>query len=63
MPAPTLNSSEFQTLGLFLKCIWEFSDVVEFRLWGRMLPRQQHFEGYVLLKFEFFAYFVDLIGL
>ena len=26
-----------------------------------MLP--QHFEGHVLLKFEFLAYFVDLIGL
>ena len=28
-----------------------------------MLPWQQHFEGHVILKFEFFAYFVDLIGL
>ena len=32
-------------------------------LWGRMLSWQQHFEGYVLLKFEFLAYFVDSIGL
>ena len=28
-----------------------------------MLPRQQHFEGHVLLKFDFLAYFVDFIGL
>ena len=28
-----------------------------------MLPWQQHFEGHVTLKLEFFAYFVDLIGL
>ena len=30
---------------------------------GWMLSWQQHFEGYVLLKFEFLDYFVDLIGL
>ena len=30
---------------------------------GRMLPWQQHFEGQVSLKFQFVAYFVDLIGL
>ena len=28
-----------------------------------MLPWQQHFEGHVLLKFEFLTCFVDLIGL
>ena len=26
-----------------------------------MLPWQQHFEGHVLLKFEFYAYFADLM--
>ena len=26
-----------------------------------MLPRQQHFEGHILLKFEFLTYFVDLL--
>ena len=30
---------------------------------GSMLPWQQHFEGHVLTKFEFLAYFVDLTGL
>ena len=33
------------------------------KICGWMLSWQQHFEGYVLLKFEFLAYFVDLIGL
>ena len=31
--------------------------MVEFRLSGRMLPWQQHFERHVLLIFEFLAYF------
>ena len=53
----------YHIIGLFLKFIWQFSDVVEFRSWGRMLPWQQHFEGHVLLKFELLTYFVDLIGL
>ena len=53
----------YHIIGLFLKLIWQFSDVVEFRSWGRMLPWQQHFEGHVLLKFELLTYFVDLIGL
>ena len=34
--------------------------MAKFRLWGRKLPWQQQFEGQVLLKFEVFAYLVDL---
>ena len=30
---------------------------------GSDVPMQQHFEGHVLLKFEFFDYFVDSSGL
>ena len=53
----------YHIIGIFLKFIWQFSDVVEFRLWGRMLPWQQHFEGRVLLKFKILDYFVDLLEL
>ena len=45
MPAPSLNSSQisdnlrqsFHIIGLFLKFIWQFGDVVGFWLWGLML--------------------------
>ena len=47
-------------MGLFLKFIWQFGDVVEFWLWGLILPWQQHFEGHVWLKFEFFYLFFTL---
>ena len=42
--APTLNSSQFQTISdyLFFKFIWKLGGVVEFWLWGLMLPWQQH---------------------
>ena len=31
----------------WLKFIWQFGDVVEFWLWGLMLPWQQHLIGHV----------------
>ena len=47
-------------MGLFLKFIWQFGDVVEFWLWGLMLPWQQQFEGHVYKKFEFVYIYIKL---
>ena len=41
------DNLSFHIIGLFLKCIWQFGDVIEFWLEGLMLPWQQHFEGHV----------------
>ena len=34
-------------IGLFLKFIWQFGNVVDFWPWSLLLPWQQQFEGHV----------------
>ena len=64
MPAPTLNSSQFQTIKIILsyhrtfpQIIWQFGDGVEFWLWGLMLSWQQQFEGMFSRNLNFLGFF------
>ena len=48
-------------MGLFLKFIWQFGDVVDFWSWGLMLPWQQQIEGHVYRNLNFlFIFYIKL---